>query len=70
MPTPKPRTRRRGAYAEPGSVRPELTAAAYAWHCPTCPCVTNLRGLLRDECSRCLHIHYPDAPPWREEPAP
>ena len=70
MPTPKPRKRpqRPGAYAE--AVRPELTAEAYRWRCPDCPCVANLRGLGRDECSRCGHQHFPDAPPWRAEPTP
>ena len=72
MPTHKPhqqrKRRRPGAYAEPAAVHPEHTAEAYRWHCATCPCTTNLRGLLRAECSRCGHQHDPDAPPWREEP--
>lgn len=58
---------RRGAYAE--SLRPELSAAAYRWRCPACPCTTNLRGLGRDECSRCGHQHFPDVPP-AQEPTP
>ena len=62
MPTPKPRTRRQGVYAEPGSVRPEWSAQAYRWRCPECPCETNLRGLLREECSYCGHRHFPDVP--------
>jgi hypothetical protein len=59
MPSPTPRKRpaRRGAYAEPGSVRPETSAAAYSWPCPRCPCKTNLRGLFREICSHCTHIH-------------
>ena len=72
MPTHKPhqqrKRRRPGAYAE--AVAPETSAAAYRWRCPDCPCVANLRGLGRDECSRCFHVHAPDAPPWREEPTP
>ena len=71
MPSPKPpnpRSRRR-RYADrathgsrPGpswSADPVAVsgAGAYRWKCPQCPCVANLRGLLRDECSRCGHVH-------------
>lgn len=68
MPTPPrrvtargPRYRRPGPYAE--AVKPEHTADAYRWLCPTCPCETNLRGLLREECSHCGHQHFPDVRP-------
>ena len=67
MPTRKPhqqrKRRRPGMYAE--VVRPELSASAYAWKCPQCPCVTNLRGLLRETCSHCGHEHQP---PEKETP--
>ena len=32
---------------------------AYTWPCPQCACTTNLRGLLRQDCSRCGHAHQP-----------
>jgi hypothetical protein len=71
-PTPRKRPQRRGAYAEPGSVRPETSAAAYSWPCPRCDCRRNLRGILREICSNCTHVHHPpDTPtPRREEPMP
>jgi hypothetical protein len=69
MPPPRKRPQRRGAYAEPGSLRPELSAAAYRWRCPSCPCTTNLRGLLREACAHCGHVHCPDVPP-AQEPTP
>ena len=61
MPSPKPhhqRQRRRpSAYA--AAVRPETSAAAYRWPCPRCACTRNLRGLLREICSNCTHVHQP-----------
>jgi rubredoxin len=39
--------------------------ATYAWPCPACPCQTNLRGLLRVQCSHCGHVHQP---PEKESP--
>jgi hypothetical protein len=80
MPPPKPRKRprvaargrpqRRGAYAD--AVRPETSAAAYSWPCPRCPCRRNLRGILREVCSVCTHVHHPPATqtPCREESPP
>jgi hypothetical protein len=63
MPTRKPhqqrKRRRPGAYAE--QVKAAWQADAYRWRCPSCPCVANLRGLLRDDCSRCGHVHTPPA---------
>lgn len=58
MPSPKPR-KRPARYAD--AVRPETTAAAYTWKCPQCPCVANLRGLLREVCAHCTHVHQPPA---------
>ena len=70
MTSPKPRKRphRRGPYAAPGSVRPETTAAAYAWPCPRCACTRNLRGLLREVCAHCTHVHHP--PTEKDTPCP
>ena len=63
MPIRKPhqqrKRRRPGAYAE--SITAAWSADAYRWRCPECPCVANLRGLLRAECSRCGHEHTPPA---------
>ena len=63
MPTRKPhagrKRRRPGAYAE--VVTPALSAAAYSWPCPRCACRRNLRGLLREVCANCTHVHYPPA---------
>lgn len=65
MPPPRrvtargPRYRRPGVYAE--AVKPATTAAAYAWPC-SCGCTRNLRGLARDDCAHCGHVHPdPDA---------
>ena len=59
MPTRKPhqqrKRRRPGTYAD--TVRPEHSADAYRWRCPQCPCVANLRGLLREVCAHCTHVH-------------
>lgn len=63
MPTRKPhqqrKRRRPGAYAD--AVRPELSAEAYTWPCQHCDCRRNLRGLLREVCSNCTHVHHPPA---------
>lgn len=71
MPTRKPhqqrkrrprvaaRGRRPGAYVD--AVRPETSASAYAWPCPRCDGTRNLRGLLRDVCAHCQHVHQPPA---------
>ena len=72
MPTRKPhqqrKRRRPGAYADAGTLRPELSAAAYTWPCPRCDCTRNLRGLLREVCAHCTHVHQP--PPEKEETTP
>lgn len=60
MPPPRKRPTRRGTYAEPDKAA--WTADAYRWKCPECPCIANLRGLLRTDCSRCGHIHVPPEP--------
>lgn len=72
MPPPRKRPTRRtasarsrhGAYAE--AVRPGTAASAYRWPCPQCDCTTNLRGLLRETCSRCEHTHLDSDP--KEKP--
>lgn len=73
MPTRKPhqqrKRRRPGAYVDApvspsgagGTLRPETSAAAYTWPCPRCDCRRNLRGLLREICSNCTHVHHPPA---------
>lgn len=68
MPTPKPRKRglRRGAYAD--AVRPDWSADAYRWPCPQCPCPTNLRGLGREACAHCTHVHQPPVGATVREP--
>ena len=68
MPPPRKRPQRRGAYAAPGSVRPELSASAYHWPCP-CGCTRNLRGLLREVCTHCTHVH-PNPAATPQEPTP
>ena len=68
MPSPKPpnpRSRRR-RYADRATLRPATSAAAYRWPCPRCDCTRNLRGLLREVCSHCTHVHHP--PPTEETP--
>jgi hypothetical protein len=40
-------------------------ADSYRWTCAECPCTNNLRGLLREVCVNCRHIH---PPPQKEPP--
>lgn len=66
-PRKHPARTRQGAYAE--AVRASWVAAAYLWPCPTCPCTTNLRGLLREDCAHCHHVHTPqEEPPSHDTP--
>jgi hypothetical protein len=60
-------TRRRPVRRPPTQDAPLVQSwreATYAWPCAECACTTNLRGLLREVCAHCAHIHQP---PTRHE---
>jgi hypothetical protein len=65
MRTPKRPPRPRPATQDSALVQ-SWREAAYTWPCPQCSCTTNLRGLLRQVCAHCSHVHQP--PATKEDP--